>query len=304
MLTRRTLIASAFASGVGAAVAPAAAQDWRARYPELVFAVVPGENSAGVMDRWGPLLRHLEREVGTRITLRIVQDFAAVIEGQRAGQIHIAWHGPSSYARARMIGVQMQPFAMDVNADGSTGYYSAFYVKADSAFQRIEDLRGRRLGLVDPNSTSGNTVPRFTLDSMGIRPQEFFSNIVYAGSHENAIIALGQGVVDVAVTWLNSDTDSNVARMSARGMIRAEDVRLIFRSELIANGPYAYLDSLPQELKERIRTAWLAAPAKDPAAVSHRFDGKPGSFAPVAHETYLPIIGLNQFIDRLRRQGG
>jgi hypothetical protein len=147
MLTRRTLIASALASGVGAAVAPAAAQDWRARYPELVFAVVPGENSAGVMDRWGPLLRHLEREVGTGITLRIVQDFAAVIEGQRAGQIHIAWHGPSSYARARMIGVQIEPFAMDVNADGSTGYYSAFYVRASSPFQRIEDLRGRRLGL-------------------------------------------------------------------------------------------------------------------------------------------------------------
>jgi phosphonate transport system substrate-binding protein len=304
MLHRRTVIASTASLGLSAAVPLAAgAQDWKARYPELVFAVAPGENSAGVIDRWGPLLRHLEREIGIRFTLRIVQDFAAVIEGQRAGQIHIVWHGPSSYARARMTGVQIEPFAMDVNADGSTGYYSAFYVKADSPFRTIEDLRGKRLGLVDPNSTSGNTVPRFALDKMGIRPQEFFSNVVYAGGHETAIIALGQGVVDVAVTWWNSETDSNVARMSAKRMIRGEDFRLIHRSDLIANGPYAYLTSLPEELRARIRTAWLAAPANDPQAVRHRFDGKGGSFAPVTHETYLPIIALNQFIDRLRRQG-
>jgi hypothetical protein len=172
------------------------------------------------------------------------------------------------------------------------------------AFLPLLIERERATRLVDPNSTSGNTVPRFALDRMGIRPQEFFSNVVYAGSHENAIIALGQGVVDVAVTWWNSETDSNVARMSARGMIRAEDVRLIFRSDLIANGPYTVLSSLPQELRDRIRTTWLAAPASAPAAVRHRFDDKPGSFTTVAHETYLPIIGLNQFVDRLRRQGG
>jgi phosphonate transport system substrate-binding protein len=302
MLNRRTFIASLSAVSLASTARPSAAEDWRARFPELIFAVVPGENSAAISDRWGPMVRYLEREIGAKITMRVVPDYAAVIEGQRAGQIHIAWHGASSYARARTIGVQVEPFAIDRHADGSTGYYSVFYVKATSTFQRIEDMRGKILGLVDPNSTSGNNVPRLALDKMGIRPQEFFSRVIYAGSHENALIALGQGTVDVAATWLNSDTDSNLARMTARGMLRAEDFRPIFRSDLIMAGPYTYLSNLPQDLKDRIRDAWLSASAKDEQAVLRVFDGKAGSFTSVAHDAYLPIIELNQFVDRLRRQ--
>lgn len=302
MLDRRIVIAGLAALGLAALQTPVLAQDWKAQYPELVFAVVPGENSAGITERWGPMVRYLEREIGTRVTLRLGNDYAAVIEGQRAGNIHIAWHGASSYARARMIGVQIEPFAIDRQPDGSTGYYSVFYVKADSAFQKLEDLRGRALGLVDPNSTSGNNVPRLALDRRGIRPQDFFSRIVYAGGHENAVIALGQGTVDIAVTWLNSDTDSNLTRMSAKGMIRANDFREIFRSDLIQAGPYTYLSTMPQDLKDRIRSAWLSASVKDEQAVRRVFDGKAGSFTPVAHDAYLPVIELNQFVDRLRRQ--
>ena len=48
MFTRRLMLglAAAFAF-----VSLAHAQDWKAKYPELVFAVIPEENGAGVMDR-------------------------------------------------------------------------------------------------------------------------------------------------------------------------------------------------------------------------------------------------------------
>lgn len=303
MLDRRIVITGLATLNLVALQAPVKAQDWKAQFPELVFAVVPGENSTAITERWEPMVRYLEREIGTKVTMRLVPDYAAVIEGQRSGQIHMAWHGASSYARARTIGVQVEPFAIDKHADGSTGYYSVFYVRASTAFQKIEDLRGKVLGLVDPNSTSGNNVPRFALDKMGIRPQEFFSKVVYTGGHENALIALGQGNVDVAVTWLNSETDSNLTRMAAKKMLNAADFRHIFRSDLIMAGPYTYLSTLPQGLKDSIRNAWLSANAKDEPAVKRVFDGKAGSFTPVTHDAYLPVIELNQFVDRLRRQG-
>jgi phosphonate transport system substrate-binding protein len=303
MLNRRIVMAGAAALGLVAAAAPAMAQDWKARYPELVFSVAPAENASGVMDRWGPFVRYPEREIGTKVTIRVAQDYAAVIEGQRAGQIHIGYHGPASYARARMTGAQIEPFAMDVNADGSKGYYSVFYVKADSPFQKIEDLKGKRLGLVDPNSASGNNVPRYALDKMGIKPQEFFSNVVYTGSHENAIIALGQGTIDVAANWLNTDEDSNLTRMATKNMAKVADFRIIFRSDLIVNSPYTVLSNMPQDLKDRIRNAWLQAHVKDKDAFDRLSDGKNRPFETVTHEAYLPIIEVNQFVDRLRRQG-
>ena len=47
----------------------------------------------------GPFVNYLSRELGTRVTLRIANDYAAVIEGQRAGNIHIGGYGPASFAR-------------------------------------------------------------------------------------------------------------------------------------------------------------------------------------------------------------
>ena len=58
------------------------------------------------------------------MTLRIANDYAAVIEGQRAGNIHIAMYGPASYARAYVTGVKIEPFAIEVNGDGTKGYHS------------------------------------------------------------------------------------------------------------------------------------------------------------------------------------
>lgn len=191
MLTRRLALGAALA--VSAVAGSAQAQSWKAAYPELVMAVVPAENASGVTERYAPFVEYLSKELGTKVTLRVANDYAAVIEGQRNGSIHIAFYGPASYARAVVTGVAVEPFATTVNADGTVGYYSVFYVKADSPYKTIEDLKGKNLGLVDPNSTSGNNVPRFALNKMKINPETFFSKVTYTGSHENAVIALQQG---------------------------------------------------------------------------------------------------------------
>ena len=65
-----------------------------------MFAVVPAENASGVTDRYAPFVDTCRKELGVKVTLRIANDYAAVIEGQRAGNIHIANYGPASYARA------------------------------------------------------------------------------------------------------------------------------------------------------------------------------------------------------------
>src|SRR5215470_13434507 len=168
MITRRLVLAGAAAL---AFTASASAEDWKAKYPELTFAVVPAENASGVTERFAPFIDYLSKELGTKVTLRVANDYAAVIEGQRAGNIQIGYYGPASFARARLTGVKTDAFVIEVNGDGSKGYYSVFYVLAKSPYQKIEDLKGNNLGLVDPNSTSGNNMPRFKLNELGIDPE-------------------------------------------------------------------------------------------------------------------------------------
>ncbi len=299
MLNRRVLLALAASSAL---MASAQAQDWKAKYPELVFASIPDENAAAVTERYSDFVAYLSREIGVPVKLRIAGDYAAVIEGQRAEQIHFAYYGPASYARARMIGVKTTPFAIEVNKGGVKGYYSVLFVKANSPYQKIEDLKGKNLALVDPNSTSGNNVPRYTMDKMGIKPEEFFGKVVYSGSHTNALMALNPGTVDVAANLWNNDNDSELVRMADKGMVKKEDFRIIYKSDQIVNSPVAYLDSLPADLKKKIEQAFFDAPKKDKAAFEKLSGGKNDPFQPVTHEAYLPIIELNKFVDVLRKK--
>jgi phosphonate transport system substrate-binding protein len=299
MITRRIVLAGA---AVLAFTASASAQEWKCKYPELTFAVVPAENASGVTERWTPFVAYLSKELGIKVTLRIANDYAAVIEGQRAGNIHIAMYGPASYARAVVTGAKVEPFAIEVSNDGSLGYYSVLYVKKDTSFQKIEDLKGKNLCLVDPNSTSGNNVPRFAMDKMNIDPETFFGKVVYSGSHENAVIAVTQGTCDAAFNWWNDEKESNLLRMERKGMAKAADFRIVFKSELIVNSPMAYLSTLPADLKAAIKKAVLEVHSKDKAAFDKIYEGKQMPFSEVDHKAYEPIIDMTKFVDELRKK--
>ena len=300
MLNRRLLLAATafFASGVGAA----SAADWRSQYKELTFAVVPAENASGVGDRFAPFVAYLTKELGVPVKLRIANDYAAVIEGQRAGNIHIAYYGPASYSTAYSTGVKTEPFVTTRNNDGSIGYYSVIYVKANSPYQKIQDLKGKAIGFVDPNSTSGYNAPRFFLHKAGIDADSFFAKSVVTGSHENAVIALDKGTVDCAANWWNADTDSNLTRMVAKNMVKKEDFRVVFKSGLLPGSPYAYLAALPADAKQAIVKAFVDAPAKNQAAFDKLSDGKDKEFVAVSHKDYQDTVEMIQFVNDMRKK--
>lgn len=309
MINRRIVIAGAAALAFSATAA--SAQDWKSKYPELTFAVVPAENASGVTERWAPFISYLSKELGVKVNLRIANDYAAVIEGQRTGAIHIASYGSASFARARMTGVNTEAFANDRNIDGTTGYYSMFFVLAKSSYKTVDDVKGKNLGLVDPNSTSGNNVPRFELNKMQITDAEsYFSKVVYTGSHENALLALAQGTVDVAANQWTAENDSTLSQMLTKGMLKnadgsamkKEDFRIIHKSAPILNGPYAVLGDMPADLKAGIEKAFFEAPAKDKAAFDRLSDGQKKDFNAATTKDWDGMIELIKFVDSLRKR--
>ena len=311
MIDRRTLLAGIAAGAATGSASRAQAQAWKAKYPELVFAVVPAENASGVADRYAPFVEYLSKEIGTKVTLRVASDYAAVIEGQRSGNVHIGYYGPASFARARLIGVKTDAFVIDVNSDGSKGYYSVFYVLASSPYKNLADLKGKNLGLVDPNSTSGYNMPLYTLDKHGIpAADKYFSKVVITGSHENAVLALAQGTVEVCANWWNAADDSNLTRMINKGMVKGadgkaltlDDFRIVLKSDLIINSPTACLESLPADLRAKIREAFLDAATKDKAAFDKLSDGKNRPWEPITNTAYDDTIKLIKFVDKLKKQ--
>lgn len=310
MINRRVVV-SGFAAALAFTATAASAQDWKSKYPEITFAVVPAENASGVTERWTPFTAYLSKQLGIKVNLRIANDYAAVIEGQRSGNIQLASYGSASFARARLTGVKTEAFANDINHDGSTGYYSVFFVNAKSAYQKIDDLKGKNLGLVDPNSTSGNNVPRFELDKMGISDADsYFGKVVFTGSHENALLALTQGTVDVAANQWTNDDDSTLSQMLIKGMLKSADgkpltkadFRIIHKSAPIINGPYAYSTDLPDDMKAAIAKAFMDAPANDKAAFDRLSDGQKKGFHAATTKDWDATIELIRFVDNLRKK--
>jgi phosphonate transport system substrate-binding protein len=307
MFNRRFVLAAALAAMASAA----SAQEWKAKYPELVMALVPAENATGVLARVGPFAEYLTNELGVKVTLRVANDYTAVIEGQKTRQIHIGQYGPGSYARANTVSSgNVVPFATLRSSGGVIGYYSVIYVRADSPYKSIDDLKGKTLGLVDVESTSGSKAPTFFLADQGFPIEKHFKLAQPTGSHENAIFALANGTVDAAANWWNGEDDSNLVRMLTKGMLKKPDgtpmtkadFRVIWKSPLLPGSPFALLADMPEDLKSAIIQAFLAAPKKNKAAFDALTDGKVENFARVSKEDYVESVKMNLWLDEQRKR--
>lgn len=311
MINRRLVLAGAVALAFTASAA--SAQDWKVKYPELVMALVPSENATGVLARVGPFADYLTRELGVKVTLRVANDYTAVIEGQKNRQIHIGQYGPGSYARANAVSNgNVIPFVTLRNSGGVIGYYSVMYVRADSEYKSIADLKGKTLGLVDVESTSGFKAPTFFLADQGFPIEKHFKLAQTTGSHENAIFALASGTVDAAVNWWNAEDDSNLRRMLTKGMLKKadgapmtpSDFRIIWKSPMLPGSPFALLADMPEDLKTAIIKAFVDAPKKNKVAFDALTDGKVENFARVSKEDYVESVKMNLWIDEQRKRKG
>ena len=137
--------------------------------------------------------------------LRIANDYAAVIEGQRAGNIRFDYH-PQLPFEAYLTGVKTEPFVTHPNNHGTIGYYSVILCQGDSPYNDIKDLKGKTIGFVDPNSTSGYNAPRyFPPTKPGSMWTASSRKSIVTGSHEMRIVALDKGTVNCAANWWNAD---------------------------------------------------------------------------------------------------
>ena len=118
MINRRIILAGAAALAFTASAASAAGLEGEVSGTDLRGG--SGRERLGRHRALDAVRRTIcRRSSASRSTLRIANDYAAVIEGQRAGNIQIASYGSASFARARLTGVKTDAFANDINTDGS-----------------------------------------------------------------------------------------------------------------------------------------------------------------------------------------
>jgi phosphonate transport system substrate-binding protein len=175
----------------------------------------------------------LERETGTTIEFQNATDYAAVIEGMRAGQIDIALLGPFSYVLAKGQDPGITPIAAVVDAPGDEpGYQSYGITTAGSDITDLAGFAGRTVCFVDPNSTSGYLYPTAGLIQAGVDPATGITP-VFAGGHDASALAVASGQCDAGFAY-----DTIVDRqLIESGQLQPGQLRVVWRSETIAGSP-------------------------------------------------------------------
>jgi phosphonate transport system substrate-binding protein len=307
MLTRRLLVA-------GAAMAPfaAAAQGpqmpgpgrraWAAQVPQIRLGLLGGENEADRLVRHEAYRALIEQTFGVPVRLFPAADYAGVMQAFGAKQIDGASMGASGYAGAWLdTSGGVEPLFVARESDGSVAYISVLVVRADSGITSLEQMRGKSLAWADPNSTSGYLIPRSELRGADIDINSYFSRTAFAGGHEQGVVAVLQRQFDGAVTWASGQgeesqgfTRGNLRAMVEKGMLNMRDLRIIWTSRPIPNGPMAVRKELPQAFKDDFTQFHLALAGAHPQIYAQIERGGGQGYAQVTHEMFEPIVQLRR----------
>ncbi|NLU61780.1 phosphate/phosphite/phosphonate ABC transporter substrate-binding protein [Rhodococcus sp. HNM0563] len=257
----------------------------------LVLASIPSEDSTSLAQEFSLIQQVIEDETGIPVEFQNATDYAAVIEAQRAGKVHIGHYGPFSYATAKDGGVPVQPLGVFADSpDEEPGYQSYAIVPAGSDIRSLEDFRGKTVCFVDPTSTSGYLYPSAGLLEAGVDPEKDVTP-VFAGGHDASALAVKSGQCDAGFAFDTMVTETLVQK----GDLAEGDLDVIWESEMIAASPSAVLTTLPQDLIDQL-TDIYATKLNRPALVEGGYcaseqecelpEGTEYGFIPVADDFY------------------
>jgi phosphonate transport system substrate-binding protein len=147
-------------------------------------------------------------------------------------------------------------------------------VSTGGTARTVGSLRGRKLALVDPDSTSGAVIPRkLFAETLGMPLDQHFGRISYAGNHDAAAMAVRDGRVDAAFV-----SSYHLSGLVSSGQAKQSDFKVLWQSPAIPTDPFVYRDSLCKSVKDKIASVFFRRPKNDSATDNN-----------VAAKVYLPV---------------
>ncbi len=216
----------------------------------IVMSFVPSGDTQQIIASGDKLAQMVQEKTGLVIDANVGTDYAAVREAMGAGKAHIGWLNTFNYVLAHeKYGVDV---ALVTVRFGSTSYKGQIIVRADSGIKSLEDLKGKVMCWVDPNSTSGYIVPRILLQANGIDPDKDFAKTIEAGSHNNVVTQVYNGECDAGATYVDARSSVEKDLPDVK-----EKVVVLATTTDIPNDNVSFIKDFPEDMREKIVNALL-----------------------------------------------
>lgn len=241
--TMKALATVAFAAMAG--LSPAHAQT------PLKVTTIPEEAATEQVRKFGPLVKYLERTLGTKVEFTPVNDYPAAVEALVNKQVDLVWFGGFTHVQAQIrSGGKVIPIAQ---REEDTQFRSVFITQTNSGIKQLSDLKGKQVSFGSQSSTSGHLMPRSFLLQAGIDPDKDFKRVAYSGAHDATIASVVSGRVDAAAL------DITVWRKFVdEKKVDTSKVNVFYTTPPYFNYNWSVHADMPAAQRERITQALLA----------------------------------------------
>ena len=268
----------------------------------FTIAYAPNESTTESADARNGLAEDLSEVLGCEVEEIQASDYNAIIEALRTGSADMAYMGSQALA----LGVErtdLEPIVMKAEeGDPEKAIYHSVLIAQSSndEINSIEDIRGKTMAFVDPDSTSGNLVP--TAEIIQAFPDEdlnsdtlhtngdFFEAVSYSGSHQAGLQALIKGDVDVVPI-----SDQILASEIANGNADEGDIKVIHESGAIPAEAMVVAEHVDQETRGKLTEFLTSYDNEDYFTDVIKV---PGAVVACDMSDYEEIIELNKIINQ------
>lgn len=276
-------------AALSAALLPLSAvqAQWQKKYPVVKYGVIPVETQTSTTKTMDAFLKHAEKVTGAKWELYQATDYSGVMNALIAGQINLAWLSGFSYCQTFADSKGgVEPLVAAAAVDGSMGYNAVVVVKADSPYKTIDDLKGKIVARTDPLSGSGYLIPTAAFRAMGKPVDEYFKSPL-SGGHVQSVLGVLKGTYDAAFTWTSKgDGFGNIRQMMNQGLLKREDIRIIWTSDPLPSPPVVIRKDIPADMRADMLKLFTGLKDVDMHLAEAVAQGKTTGIVPVQHKDY------------------
>lgn len=166
---------------------------------EIVIGINPFTSPSDIKKMYQPLLARILGSLGLKVRLIIVKDYLSLGEQIKKGIVDGGWFSPLAYITAAEM-TPLIPVATPL-INGKDYYNGYIITRKDSGIASLQDLAGKSFAYVDKNSASGYLYARHSIKEAGLDPENMFSKVSFAGSHDQVIYGVINGEYDAGATY-------------------------------------------------------------------------------------------------------
>jgi len=218
----------------------------------LRLVIIPEKNVFEQRRRYKFITDYLSKKLDMAVLVEVMNNYGDICDAFLEGRADAGFFGSFSYVLAR-VKAGIEPLARPVWLNEESTYRGYIITRKDSGINTVEDMRHKRLILVDKATTAGYVFPMYFFKYSGIENlDDYFAKLIFAGSHDAASWAVYTGEAEVG----------GVKNHIYKAMVEEypdfnEQMQVLVESPEVPSNGLAVSNSLNPAIKSRLKNILL-----------------------------------------------